>query len=208
MTRGAFVVLAGCDACGKDRQADALDEWLRGRSLETLRTREPSDHRIGSMIRGLLQGGVPLDPVQMALLFAADRAEHVRQIMPLVERGAWVVTTRYIESSIVYQSLQLEAAGVRAAHEWVRDLNRHFPPADLTVVLDVSARCARERLQRRGDLDAYERDILFQEAVAERYRSLEFYADGHLVHVDGERESQAVHADVRRAVEAWEKHRA
>lgn len=201
--RGGLVVLAGCDGCGKDTQADRLVRSLDSIGAPHWRTHEPWTSHHGMKIRSMLReatSAAPLDPVEMALLFAADRRVHRQDIDAWIsKRGAFVITTRYVESSVVYQGAQLEACGIADGTVWVRDINRMFPPADLTVVLDVDPEKAAARVRSRGTSDAYERDADLQRLVAVRYAKLGDHIPGRIVHVDAGRDPDVVAADVWRA---------
>src|SRR4029077_17208061 len=106
-----------------------------GRRVHT--TREPSDGPVGRLLREILlgghrdPGGDPVDGLAMALLFAADRRDHLRrEILPALDAGLDVVTDRYLLSSLAYQAEE-------TAREWVEGLARDVPAPDLTLLLDV-----------------------------------------------------------------------
>ena len=107
MTRGRFVVLEGGEACGKTTQTRLLVARLRADGRDVVATFEPGKTRIGSQIRALLlDGRERIVPATEALLLAADRAEHVEEVVrPALERGADVVSDRYVPSSLAYQGV-------------------------------------------------------------------------------------------------------
>lgn len=130
-------------------------------------TAEPSTGPIGRVIRdGLRQVDAPPSPELMALLFAADRLDHVsREVEPLLAQGTHVLTDRYRWSSLAYQ-------GSRVPLDWVTTLNRAARRPDLTILFDVAPEVAlARRLQRGGAVEIYD-DLPMQRAVAERYRAL------------------------------------
>src|SRR5688572_32247174 len=95
-TSGVFVVLEGGDGSGKSTQARLLVSRLRDLGREVVATREPGATETGAAIRSLVLGGGDLDPRAEALLIAADRAEHVAEVIrPALDRGAVVVSDRY-----------------------------------------------------------------------------------------------------------------
>lgn len=157
-TRAAFVVLAGIDGSGKDTVAAALAARCRSASLPCLLTGEPWRSAAGCEIRRRLGTGADLDPTELALLFAADRAEHLRlEVLPALGRGEVVVSTRYVESSVVYQGVDLAAADAGALN-WVLGLNARFRAPDVTIVLDIPpAEAIARRRGARGD--AYDCDL-------------------------------------------------
>lgn len=146
--RGLFITLEGGDGVGKTTNADLLEEWLTtecGRSV--VRTREPGGTELGASIRQLLlhtPGHV--DPKAEALLYAADRAQHVNTVIrPALERGDVVLQDRYIDSSVAYQGAGrvLGAEEIRSLSEWASDAL--WP--DLTILLDLDPAEAERRRQ-------------------------------------------------------------
>ncbi|HEX8623504.1 MAG TPA: dTMP kinase [Allosphingosinicella sp.] len=148
--RGRFISLEGGEGVGKSTQLRALAEALRGRGLEVVETREPGGSPGAEAIRKLLlEGGDDRwTPEAEALLFAAARADHVaKTIRPAVERGAWVLSDRFLDSSLAYQG---GAAGfgiktVRRLHEIGSD---NFLP-DRTLLLELPAEAVAKRLSVR-----------------------------------------------------------
>lgn len=150
---GLFITLEGGDGAGKTTQAELLSGWLTERGLEVVRTREPGGTRLGVEVRNLLLHGGDevgeVDPRAEALLYAADRAQHIaRVVRPALERGAAVVQDRYIDSSIAYQGAgrPLDPVEIRNLSEWATD--RLWP--QVTVLLDVSPELAAERRAASG----------------------------------------------------------
>ncbi|HEY6105773.1 MAG TPA: dTMP kinase, partial [Anaeromyxobacteraceae bacterium] len=169
--RGRFLVLEGLDGAGTTTQAALLAAWLRGRGREVHLTAEPSRGPVGALIRQILSGrigGGPagrVDPAALALLFAADRLDHVAcEVEPRLAAGCDVVSDRYTLSSLAYQSA---ATGLG---RWVEAANARAPAPDLTVFLAVRPAVA---LRRRFAASA-ERELFevpeFQRRVALAYR--------------------------------------
>jgi dTMP kinase len=100
---GRFVVLEGADGAGKSTQALRLAERLRAGRREVVLTREPGATALGAALRVLLLDGEhPVGPRAEALLMAADRAQHVADVVaPALARGAWVVCDRHLPASLV-----------------------------------------------------------------------------------------------------------
>jgi dTMP kinase len=169
-TEGLFVVLEGGDGCGKSTQARRLVARLRDIGREVVATREPGATETGAAIRSLVLGGGDLDPRAEALLIAADRAEHVAAVIrPALDRGAVVVSDRYIPSSLAYQGVArgLGVEEIARLSEWATG---GLAP-DLVIVLDVPAGEAAER--RAGPQDRMEREPdSFRVAVNQAYRDL------------------------------------
>jgi dTMP kinase len=168
--RGVFVVLEGGDGSGKSTQAARLAARLQASGREVVVTREPGGTDIGARIRTLVLGGGTIDPATEALLIAADRAEHVAQVIrPALERGAVVVSDRFVPSSLAYQGVArgLGVEEIARLSEWATG---GLQP-DLVVVLDVPAEEAVRR--REGPQDRMEREPAeFRVLVNEAYRDL------------------------------------
>jgi dTMP kinase len=179
--RGRFIVLEGLDGAGTTTQTAALSRALTARGERHLTTCEPSNGPVGMLLRQALTGRLvghqgeepaPLEPTTLALLFAADRADHVsQQVLPALEQGLTVISDRYVLSSIAYQGLDLDLAFVEA-------INQAAPPPDVTFFLDVPPRVAQARRHAvRGREELYEAlalqrriDRLYRRAIAHRRR--------------------------------------
>jgi dTMP kinase len=187
-----FVVLEGLDGAGTTTQARLLGDWLHGLGLEVHPTYEPSPGPVGMLIRQALRGRVVARPAEggarppgndlMALLFAADRMDHLEsEILPALAAGRWVLSDRYYHSSLLYQSLDGDLA-------WVRALNSHARAPDVTYVLDVPAAAAAARRAVRGATpELYETDPI-QRRLEVMYRDLPRLLPGEpIVVLDGAR---------------------
>jgi dTMP kinase len=144
-----FLVFEGIDGSGTTTQRARVAERLRARGHTVHETREPSDGRIGKLARELLAvvPGQPrtVDAAALALLFAADRLEHLeREIQPALARGELVICDRYVVSSWVYQSLDCDPG-------WVRTINERARWPDLCFVFDVAPEIALARVAARRD---------------------------------------------------------
>jgi dTMP kinase len=210
MIEGHFIVLEGVDGAGTTTQTQLLKNSLRRRGLPVHTTREPSDGPIGSMIRQVLQGRLVVSGVSgprapswatMALLFAADRMDHLEaEVIPNLMDGVTVISDRYDFSSVAYQSLD---TSISDATEWIKTLNKRARRPDLTLVLDVKPEtAARRRKERSGRPELYD-DPELQERLVGFYCNLEkHFPNERIVHIDGERDPEAIHADVRAHVDA------
>lgn len=118
---GLFVSFEGVDGAGKTTQVERLRTYLTERGRTVVVTREPGGTELGVQLRQILLHGGDIAPRTEALLFAADRAQHVAQvIMPALERDAVVITDRYLDSSLAYQAggRELTAGDVRDLSMW------------------------------------------------------------------------------------------
>ncbi|GAA3488108.1 dTMP kinase [Streptomyces cremeus] len=149
---GFFIALEGGDGAGKSTQAKALADWIRAKGHEVVVTREPGATPIGKRLRSILLdvSSAGLSNRAEALLYAADRAEHVDSVVrPALERGAVVITDRYIDSSVAYQGAGRDLAPTEIARmsRWAT----HGLVPHLTVLLDVAPETARERFTEAPD---------------------------------------------------------
>ncbi|WP_420168483.1 dTMP kinase [Streptomyces violaceoruber] len=149
---GFFLALEGGDGAGKSTQVEALAEWIRSKGHDVVVTREPGATPIGKRLRSILLdvSSAGLSNRAEALLYAADRAEHVDSVVrPALERGAIVISDRYIDSSVAYQGAGRDLAPTEIARisRWATSgLVPH-----LTVLLDVDPATARERFTEAPD---------------------------------------------------------
>lgn len=172
MTRGRFITLEGGEGAGKSTQLRALAQALRSRGLDVVETREPGGSEGAEAIRALLlTGGADRwSPRAEALLFAAARADHVEKtIRPALQRGAWVLSDRFLDSSRAYQGQgALSDADIVALH---RLGSEGFLP-DRTLLLTLPDNEAAQRARRR-DGDQSDRiggrDSDFHRAVADAF---------------------------------------
>jgi dTMP kinase len=143
---GLFITLEGGDGSGKSTQAQLLTDWLEGEGRTVLRSREPGGTDVGTEIREIvLHHKGEIAPRAEALLYAADRAQHIAtKVRPALARGEIVIQDRYLDSSVAYQG----AGRVLGAGE-VRDLSLWAAEGllpDLTILLDLDESVARRRL--------------------------------------------------------------
>jgi dTMP kinase len=196
---GRFVVLEGIDGSGTTTQAARLAASLRALGHAVVSTREPSDGPIGVLIRqALTRRLVGLSDRVLALLFAADRLDHLASVVePALAEGKVVVSDRYVLSSLAYQGMRLPLA-------WVEALNAAARPADLTLFLEVDPRtAARRRHGRGGTEELFDADEV-QRAVARAYgRVARKHARAQrVVRVDGRGAADEVAGEILRRVRA------
>ena len=167
---GRFVVLEGGDGSGKSTQRDLLVAWLHAAGIEAVATLEPGGSALGGSLRNLLLDGDAISPRAEALLMAADRAQHIADVIrPGLARGAWIVSDRHVPSSLVYQGV-VRGLGVDAVGALSVFAADGLVP-DLVVVLDVDDATAEQR--RSPSADRMEREgAAFHEQVRSAYRQL------------------------------------
>lgn len=198
MTRGRLIVFEGGEASGKSTQAARL-----AAQLGAVLTREPGGTDIGKRIREIVldPGASAMASTAEALLMAADRAQHVTEVIePALATGKDVVTDRYVPSSLAYQGygrgLDVEQL-LRLSAEFAGAMQ-----ADLVVLLDIPASIAAERLEGRDRMEAAGDE--FHARVAEGYRRMAAAHPDRWVVVDGQGSVDEVATRVREAVEKWQ----
>lgn len=205
MTPGLLISFEGSEGCGKSTQIQRLKARLEatGRTVEL--RREPGGTHIGERIRDLLQHDKEaheMTPVTELFLFAASRAQLVREkIKPSIEAGNVVILDRFFDSTTVYQGY---ARGLPL--EYVHAINR-IAVGDviphLTVVLDMDARAAKERIHRDGrELDRIEsQPVEFFEKVRQGYLHLAVEQPQRMVVLDANRTPEVIEAQIWKLVE-------
>lgn len=188
--KSAFIVIEGLDGSGKTTQAKTLVQKL-GQSYNAVYTLEPSKGRIGSFIRRqILYGEKRLSVPVEALLFAADRVEHVQnEIIPKLSKGQIVISDRYVYSSLAYQG----SSGLSL--DWIQTLNQNALRPDLALFIDVDPEIVLNRLKRKKSIME---NIETQKKVREVY--LKFVNRGELFRIEGNQPIKAVAEEVLTAV--------
>lgn len=190
---GVFVVFEGIDGAGTTTQAERYAAHLRAQRRLVHVTREPSTGPIGALLRLVLTHRMSLPSARhaetMALLFAADRLDHVgAEIEPLLRDGYVVISDRYDLSSLAYQAITAadEGRDHAAALQWIRELNRYAHRPDVTLVLDVAPDVAEQRRRTRGGAhELFDHTELQARLAATYLRAEELVPGDRLVHIDG-----------------------
>ena len=193
---GVFVALEGGEGAGKSTQSRAIREWLSGEGYDVVLTREPGDTAVGRRLRDIVLDPATGDisPRTEALLYAADKAEHVdRVVTPALARGAVVVTDRYVDSTLAYQGAgrALVDTDVERVARWATaDLRPH-----LTVVLDLPPQQGMSRFEERDRIEG--ESLEFHERVRESFLRLASSSPEHYLVVDARRPVDEVTAEIR-----------
>jgi dTMP kinase len=184
--KGSFIVIEGLDGSGKTTQAKILVRKLK-QSCDAVFTAEPSQGKTGKFIRNRVLYGEKRSPtVVEALLFAADRIEHIHdEVMPKLEEGRLVVCDRYIYSSLAYQG----SAGLSL--DWIQTINENALKPDLSLFIDVNPEVVLSRLKRKKSVME---NLKIQQKVREIY--LKFVANGELKLIDGGKSKREVAQEV------------
>ena len=188
--RGAFIVIEGLDGSGKTTQANLLTAKI-SRSHNAIYTAEPSRGKIGTFIRNsCLYGETRISTTVEALLFAADRMEHVEnEIKPAITNGRIVVCDRYVYSSLAYQG------SADLSVEWIAEINKYALKPDFAVFIDVAPEKVLQRLNRRKSVME---NLETQMKVREIY--LKSVAKGDLTRIDGDKPLEQVRENLAAVV--------
>jgi dTMP kinase len=160
---GAFIAIDGVDGSGNSSHSKLLAEWICEEfGLKVLLTKEPTSRPVGRLIRTYLRAPKGSTPSATdALLFAADRVEHVEKILkPALENSFIVISDRYVESSIAYQSVQ----GLPI--DWLLSINRFAVKPSLNIILDISP---EKSLARKAKLTDKFEEVVFLRNVREAF---------------------------------------
>jgi len=189
--KGIFICLDGLDACGKTTQSSILVRWLREKGYRASYTKEPSNGDIGFLIKKkILNRKNRVSPALEALLFAADRLDHVeREVEPALRSGEIIVSDRYIYSSIAYQG----SAGLDLA--WIETINRFALKPDLALFLDVKPELAAMRFKtNRSVMEKFETQKVVRRVF------LKLVERSLMVRIDGNRSRSIVTNDIHALV--------
>ena len=189
--KGLFICVEGLDGCGKTTQTKLLVRKLRKIGWDAVYTAEPSRGKIGQFIKKYcLHGEKRTFPIVEALLFAADRFEHVeREVIPALNEGKIVVSDRYVYSSLAYQG----ATGLDL--KWIEMINEHAIRPDLAIFVDVEPEAVIKRLKPKKSVME---NLETQRKVREVY--VKFVEKGELVRIDGNKSTKEVADDVLKVV--------
>lgn len=189
--KGLFICVDGLDGCGKTTQTKLLVRKLRKIGWDAVYTAEPSRGKIGQFIKKYcLHGEKRTFPIVEALLFAADRFEHVeKEVIPALNEGKIVVSDRYVYSSLAYQG----ATGLDL--KWIEMINEHAIRPDLAIFVDVEPEAVIKRLKPKKSVME---NLETQRKVREVY--VKFVEKGELVRIDGNKSTKEVADDVLKVV--------
>ncbi|HUZ18023.1 MAG TPA: dTMP kinase [Spirochaetia bacterium] len=161
-----FIVIEGLDGAGTTTQLSRISARFRALGRSCYATAEPTDAPIGRLIRAALRKEIAVDPCTLALLFAADRNEHLfakdQGIIARLARGEIVVCDRYLFSSLAYQS-------VGCGYDYVGSLNAPFPLPEHLIFIDVPPEECQRRIAKREGKELFE-ELEMQNEILRNYR--------------------------------------
>lgn len=206
--RAQFIVIEGTDGSGTTTQAERLEKRLRDEGREVYLTREPTDGPVGATIRLALSGRLvhqksnpeldPFQPQTMALLFAADRLDHLHtDITPKLEIGITVISDRYYLSSYAFQGLDVDI-------DWLQKINFYCLRPDLTIFLNVDSQICYKRMQRRRwHVELFEEQAKIEEVRQNYLKVIQhlIWQGENIVILDGNQPINVIHQQIFREVE-------
>lgn len=188
-----FIVFEGLDGCGKSTQQRLLREALENRGMKVWETYEPTDGAIGVLVRKVLRGEVKATAKSLALLYSADRDNHLygeNGLISHLEMGEAVISGRYFYSSIAYQSVAVEEA-------FVREINS-FPHPEVVIYLDCPVEKCLERIEKRGEgKELFDRAEYLSRVKENFDRCLSSLPEGvNLFRVDATADIETIHQQI------------
>jgi len=197
MRKGLFIVIEGPDGSGQSTQTELLERWFKKKNRRVLVTKEPTNSLTGGIIRSILKKEWQVDMKTLQLLFAADRAHHLRtEIEPFLNKGIDVISDRYVLSTLAFGSLEEDL-------DWLKEINSKFPVPDLTFILNVPGKVCAERIARsRFSFEIFETaDKL--EKIRNNYLGVKGYHKNTHVIVGDERNLEEIHREIAGIVEDY-----
>lgn len=194
-TQGLFIAFEGGEGSGKSTQTKLLKKWLEDEDHSVVLSREPGGTPLGKELRDILlshRTGT-ISPRAEALLYAADRANHVYEVIrPALAAGDVVITDRYFDSSIAYQGAGrvLESGEVARISRWATE--SLYPT--LTIILDVSAEVGLSRLKKKDRLEA--EPLAFHERIRQEFLQLALLDPERYLVVDGHMSVADIHSAI------------
>ncbi len=190
-----FIVFEGLDGAGTTTQSRLLSQYLEQNNRRTYLTCEPTDSPIGKLIREILSGKKHATPRALALLYAADRDNHLygedSGVTSILQRYDYAISDRYFFSSVAYQSVDTPLSQVLS-------FNQYFPYPEYIIYIDTPVSACMERITKRDRTrDIFEHEE-FQTAVRRNYeRSFNNLPEGvHFFRIDGTRSIDAIHQEI------------
>ena len=196
--RGKFITLEGIEGSGKSTSLDTISKNLETRNIEFIVTKEPGGGPLGKDLRKmLLDKKTSISSEVELLLMMADRKNHIDNIVePSLEKGVWVISDRYLDSSYAYQGggRQIDVSKIDLLTELLK-----LPIPDLTLLFDLSPEIALQRAKNRSELDRFESEPMdFHQRIREAYLTLANDNIERYVVIDASKDIQNVKDQVQK----------
>ena len=199
--KAKFITLEGIEGSGKTSSLKSITDLLDKKNISYVVTREPGGSSIGKELRAiLLDPETEISPEVELLLMLSDRKDHVEKIiLPNLEKGNWVVSDRFMDSSIAYQGggRQLGKKLIISLAEYL-----NLPQPDLTLLFDLPVETSLSRVKARGELDRFEKEELeFHKRIRNTYLDLAKNNSNRIKIIDSSKKIESMLNNVRQAIE-------
>jgi len=197
MTDAKFIVFEGIDGSGKSLQSEKAYNFLKNKNIRVYWTNEPSEKGLRKTIKEVIYSKSSVNDAKLdSLLFSADRRYHiVTEIEPELEKGNHVICDRYYHSTLAYQSCE----GLDL--KWLKAINKYARKPDITIIFDLSAEAAIERIagaSRKEIENAKYENYEFLKKLEKVYKNLpEILPDEKIILIDGNKSIEEVEIDVK-----------
>ena len=199
--KAKFITLEGIEGSGKTSSIKSITDLLDKRNISYIVTREPGGSSIGKELRAiLLHPDTEVSPEVELMLMLSDRKDHVEKIiLPNLEKGNWVVSDRFMDSSIAYQGggRQLGKKLIISVAEYL-----NLPQPDLTLLFDLPVEISLSRVKARGDLDRFEKEeIEFHKRIRNTYLDLATNNSNRIKIIDSSQKIESMLNNVKKVIE-------
>ena len=199
--KAKFITLEGIEGSGKTSTIKSITDLLDKKNISYIVTREPGGSSIGKELRAiLLHPDTEISPEVELMLMLSDRKDHVEKIiLPNLEKGNWVVSDRFMDSSIAYQGggRQLGKKLIISVAEYL-----NLPQPDLTLLFDLPVEISLSRVKARGDLDRFEKEeIEFHKRIRNTYLDLATNNSNRIKIIDSSQKIESMLNNVKKAIE-------
>jgi dTMP kinase len=199
--KAKFITLEGIEGSGKTSSLKSITDLLDKKNISYIVTREPGGSSIGKELRAiLLDPDTEISPEVELMLMLSDRKDHVEKIiLPNLEKGNWVVSDRFMDSSIAYQGggRQLDKKLIISLTDYL-----NLPQPDLTLLFDLPVEVSLSRVKARGELDRFEKEELeFHKRIRNTYLELAKNNSNRIKIIDSSKKIESMLNNVKQAIE-------
>ena len=199
--KAKFITLEGIEGSGKTSSIKSITDLLDKKNISYIVTREPGGSSIGKELRAiLLDPDTEISPEVELMLMLSDRKDHVEKIiLPNLEKGNWVVSDRFMDSSIAYQGggRQLDKKLIISLTDYL-----NLPQPDLTLLFDLPVEISLSRVKARGELDRFEKEELeFHKRIRNTYLELAKNNSNRIKIIDSSKKIESMLNNVKQAIE-------
>ena len=199
--KAKFITLEGIEGSGKTSSLKSITDLLDKKNISYIVTREPGGSSIGKELRAiLLDPDTEISPEVELMLMLSDRKDHVEKIiLPNLEKGYWVISDRFMDSSIAYQGggRQLDKKLISSLTDYL-----NLPQPDLTLLFDLPVEISLSRVKARGELDRFEKEELeFHKRIRNTYLELAKNNSNRIKIIDSSKKIESMLNNVKQAIE-------